>query len=631
MPEENPQVFIKVIPGGGTNTVDGLLGQLKYVTQERDIMEFNADGQLEFRGKENPTLFLKRLMEDDVEVSVEGFRELATKWVDETAVPPGTRDLTTHLVASFPEDTDRQAAKQAALEWAEEVFRSGKAGDIYNYAYAVHRDKGHLHVHFIINRRGLNGRWLKISNSSEGLHYDFLRQEMVRPALNNGIVLDATSREERGIIERPITTAEYYRRATGRVKVIDKVAGVIAEGPLTPPPSRSNTPISSRATPATSPAAPPSGQTPPSGTNFSPPQSQSSSRKRKRSPETENLPQPSAIFDEARRRDMSEERHLYGPQTETESSSPSSSFSSSWSSPSPAPQNSSTGPNAVPSIIGHKRKRSPEIATPVETSQDARRRDMSEERHLYGAQTHTETSSSSSPSPSPSPSSVPDRPSADASTKRNADTAGLDTLGAPPAKRALVIEEAKRKSEAAGLDSATAPSPKRPRTDEPNRDQAIIQENTPPLHNENPVGSGARGVSYEPQRPAEPAVAPDLPAQIPNNDPNSHRRQSSSQTPATAANADTNQGTGSATPSGDGPAVENTASNDAELKRRRRRKQHHIERKLHETNRTHMMETRALKKAKQQELDQQKRKLRSGNKYDPIPDRSRKKDDGHSV
>lgn len=592
MPEENPQVFIKVIPGGGTNTVLGLVGQFKYVTRERDVMEFNEHGQLEFRGKENPKLFLRLLEEDDIEIPPQGFRDQANRWVDETAVPPGTRDLTTHLVTSFPADTDRQAAKQAALDWADEIFRSGKyAGDKYNYAYAVHRDKDHLHVHFIINRRGLNGRWLKISNSSEGLHYDTMRVRMVPHALNNGIILDATSREERGIIERPITSPEYWKRATGRVKVFDEVAGVIAESPITPRPSRPTTPSAVRATPEMSPSASSAPQTPPPDADLIPPQSQATSRNR--SPEPESVQHSSPTSENARRReDMREEIHLYGPQTETESS-PSSSSSSSPA-PSPAPE-------------------------------DSRRHDMGEP-DLYGAHADSESSYSSSPPFSPTPDNV----SSDARTKRNADAAELESPS--PSKRPRVNEEPKRKANTAGLDSSSAPPPKRLRAGEnpPN-----VEENTPRSHNQTSAGLGARPGSSDPQQPSQTAITPELDKQrrklrSGKTYPQSPRRSKSSSEASAAgfANADTNQETGSAASTGEMSPIASTASNDAEVNRRRRRQQRDIEPKL---GRTHQMETRAEKKRKQAELDEQKRKLRSGKIYDPIGHKSRKKDDGHGV
>ncbi|RZS76849.1 relaxase/mobilization nuclease-like protein [Phyllobacterium myrsinacearum] len=351
MADENPQVFIKVIPGGGTNSVSGLLAQIDYITKERDVMEFNAARQLEIVGKENPQLYHRLLDEEDFPIPRDDVHDMARRWVRETTVPPGTRDLTTHLVASFPFDSDREEAKNAALDWADEMFRSGNyGGDIYNYAYAVHRDKNHLHVHFIINRRGENGGWLKISNSSLGLHYDVMRQRMVPHALNHGIVLDATSREERGLIERPITSAEYRRRAEGRVKVFDNETGFVAAGPIpTPPPSRPGTPVADQ--PPT-PAAGPAAATPPSSPGAAASGQETGSRKRKRTPETAR--QSGEASEDARRRaDMREEHDLYGfSDTDSQSSS------SPSRSPSPAPQAPSSGSDAAPD----GRKRSVEAA-----------------------------------------------------------------------------------------------------------------------------------------------------------------------------------------------------------------------------------------------------------------------------
>ncbi|MBO9101843.1 relaxase/mobilization nuclease domain-containing protein (plasmid) [Rhizobium sp. K1/93] len=72
--------------------------------------------------------------------------------------------------------------------------------------------RDHPHLHVVVNRRELFGReWLKISRRHPHLNYDALRVRMAEISLRHGIVLDATSRAERGITERPITYAQYRR------------------------------------------------------------------------------------------------------------------------------------------------------------------------------------------------------------------------------------------------------------------------------------------------------------------------------------------------------------------------------------------------------------------------------------
>ena len=237
-----PQVFVRVVPSGGINTVDGLVEQMNYLTKKRPFLEFNADRQLHVAGEKKPLLFKTCFSEPDVQVKPDEFRDTALAWVKETGVPEGkNRDLTTHLVISFPHDSDREAAENAALEGAKELLQSGRyTADKHKFLYAVHEDKKHLHVHLIVNRRGINGRWLKISNSKEGLPYNTMRKVIAEFALKHGIILDASSRADRGIVARNVTSAEYRRRAAARVKVFDEVEGIVIAGSLPP------TPVSSR-------------------------------------------------------------------------------------------------------------------------------------------------------------------------------------------------------------------------------------------------------------------------------------------------------------------------------------------------------------------------------------------------
>jgi type IV secretion system T-DNA border endonuclease VirD2 len=549
MPAENPQVFIKVIRGGGTNSVHGLVGQMKYITKKRDILEFDADGKLVRRGEENPRLLLRRFFEDDVEVTPEEFEQTAQNWVDESGVPEHTRDLTTHLVVSFPADSNREAATQAALDWADEVFRSGNyARDIYNYGYAVHRDKDHLHVHFIINRRGQNGHWLKISKSSEGLHYDIMRERMVPHALNHGIVLDATSREERGIIIRPITSPEYYRRAEGRVKVFElqQEAGPPVRWVPIPSDAGHSTPDTVYSTPATSAPASPPPQNPSSGAGS--PSFQSAPSTRQGTTRTGGDQHATRTDQSARERDMSEERHLYGPSgagSSVTSSSPSSTSSGSPPPASPPPQNPSSGAGSpsfqsAPSSRQNTPK-SGEAQRAARTDQNARERDMSEERHLYGL-SDAGSSGTSSPA-SRSSGSLP----------QGSPPAGTGAMESP----GPVSPERKRTQEAADLHDKSLEPAKRRRTGEP--------ETGEPDPADNPAASSTQALPSEETSAAR-----------------KRKRAASRITP------DDNQSS------------------------KRPRLQH-------------PMTTRS-----QTEAD--KRKLRSGNKYQPIPRKPRGgNDDGHGM
>ncbi|WP_420846788.1 relaxase/mobilization nuclease domain-containing protein [Microvirga tunisiensis] len=145
--------------------------------------------------------------------------EVARSWAEQTGnYQPGqpdaenNQDLTTHIVVSFPHSTDRDNARAAGRAWVEQMFGSRRNSDSFDYVTAFHVDRQHPHLHVVINRRSLGGHWLKISRRHPHLNYNNMRAALVDAAYDNGIALDATSRAERGIMERPITYAEFRGR-----------------------------------------------------------------------------------------------------------------------------------------------------------------------------------------------------------------------------------------------------------------------------------------------------------------------------------------------------------------------------------------------------------------------------------
>ncbi|NEJ25826.1 relaxase/mobilization nuclease domain-containing protein [Rhizobium leguminosarum] len=145
--------------------------------------------------------------------------EMARSWAEQTGnYQPGqpeaesNQDLTTHIIVSFPRGTETNNAHAAGRAWAENVFGSWRQGGTFDYITAFHVDRQHPHLHVVVNRRALEGHWLKISRRHPHHNYNNMRSALVDAAYDNGIELDATSRAERDIMERPITYAEFRRR-----------------------------------------------------------------------------------------------------------------------------------------------------------------------------------------------------------------------------------------------------------------------------------------------------------------------------------------------------------------------------------------------------------------------------------
>jgi len=199
---EPPQAIIRIVPSGGAKTISQIYNQWMYLSR---------DGELQLQ-RSNRYL--------GVMLPSKHFKDVAQSWALQTGnyqlgqpERDSKQDLTTHIIVSFPPGTDMEAAFSAGRAWAEEMFGSGRNGGTFDYLTACHSDRAHPHVHLVINRRALEGHWLKISRRHAFLSYEKLRLALVDVAQHHGITLEATSRSERGIIEPPITYAEYRRRS----------------------------------------------------------------------------------------------------------------------------------------------------------------------------------------------------------------------------------------------------------------------------------------------------------------------------------------------------------------------------------------------------------------------------------
>lgn len=199
---ESPQAVIRIVPGGGARTAAQICNQWTYLSRKGEV-------QLQLSERHLGVMLQK-----------EHVKPLAQSWAVQTGCyhlsqpdADSIRELTTHIVVSFPLATELDAAFAAGRAWAEEIFGSGRNGGTFDYLTACHSDRPHPHVHLVVNRRAFEGHWLKISRRHPNLNYDRLRTAMVDIAYRYNISLEATSRAERGLIDPLITYAEYRRRA----------------------------------------------------------------------------------------------------------------------------------------------------------------------------------------------------------------------------------------------------------------------------------------------------------------------------------------------------------------------------------------------------------------------------------
>lgn len=196
-----PQAVVRIVPRGGARTAKQILGQWKYLSRNGKVPLQRSERHL--------GLFLAP---DQVKATAMSWVSQAENWSDD-ASGRNAHELTTHIVLSFPQEIERSKAFAAGRAWAEAMFGCGAGGGTFDYLTVCHSDRPHPHVHLVVNRRALEGHWLKIARRNSWHNYETMRSVMVDVARRHGIELEATSRLARGIKVPAITYAEYRRRA----------------------------------------------------------------------------------------------------------------------------------------------------------------------------------------------------------------------------------------------------------------------------------------------------------------------------------------------------------------------------------------------------------------------------------
>jgi type IV secretion system T-DNA border endonuclease VirD2 len=184
----------KRIRAGGCKTQSSLGNQLAYI---------NDKAVYTYSTMTNALTDAAVLSEDQKSDIIEAWAET---WRGSTKL-----GFTSHMLLSFPTDVTVDQVRDIAMDWTEHFFESGEYGDQWDYVLAVHDDRAHKHAHIILNNRGLDqGTWF--SCWAEGvMSPQLMREKQAEIAEGYGVMLDATTRLERGIFEKPAGLAEIYR------------------------------------------------------------------------------------------------------------------------------------------------------------------------------------------------------------------------------------------------------------------------------------------------------------------------------------------------------------------------------------------------------------------------------------
>ncbi|MBT9446705.1 MAG: relaxase/mobilization nuclease domain-containing protein [Hyphomonadaceae bacterium] len=134
----------------------------------------------------------------------EDLRALLDEWSTTFSERADGRDVM-HLMLSFPADVTPEKAGEIARAVLPEIA-SGR-----DWAFAVHDDTGHAHIHALVRMRGPDGRQLRTTR--DVLHR--WREATARTARERGVALEASPRWARGRGERGERAWERAMRERG--------------------------------------------------------------------------------------------------------------------------------------------------------------------------------------------------------------------------------------------------------------------------------------------------------------------------------------------------------------------------------------------------------------------------------
>jgi len=169
-----PQVVVSLT--GRRRNHGQLLAHLNYISR---------DGRLELEDRDGNTL-----------VGRQSIRELADDWTLAAASDPRRRSgasLSLSLVLSMPSGTNPSAVRDAARAFGRTVF-----ADQFDYAFVLHTDVDHPHVHLTVQTSDERGRFLKPWKTD----LDLWRQVFAEALRQRGVEAEATPRAARGITRK---------------------------------------------------------------------------------------------------------------------------------------------------------------------------------------------------------------------------------------------------------------------------------------------------------------------------------------------------------------------------------------------------------------------------------------------
>lgn len=189
-----PEVMVKVT--GSTRDGGHLMRHLDYISR---------NGKLTLKGPYGELLEGREAM-----------KVLASDWAVEAMLEPGgrrDRPLSRSIVLSMPRGTDAMLLHDAARAFAAEAF-----GDRFPYAFALHDQGGHPHVHLTVRALGSDGTRLNPRKAD----LEVWRQRFAQALRDRGVEAEASPRRARGVLRKAEPTP--VRKLRERARDLKTVA-----------------------------------------------------------------------------------------------------------------------------------------------------------------------------------------------------------------------------------------------------------------------------------------------------------------------------------------------------------------------------------------------------------------------
>jgi hypothetical protein len=168
-----PEVMVKIT--GRTKGIEHLRSHLEYITRNGDLSAETETGSV-WPGRE-------------------GLRDLQRQWSQDAALDErrANRTLSINMILSMPPGTDGETVRDAVRAFATDAFEGR-----HDYAFVLHTDDVHPHVHLTVRAAGQDGR--RLNPRKADLHQ--WRERFAEELRLRGVDAEATPRRTRGRVRK---------------------------------------------------------------------------------------------------------------------------------------------------------------------------------------------------------------------------------------------------------------------------------------------------------------------------------------------------------------------------------------------------------------------------------------------